>query len=91
MTILAQCYATAGYGTSEYNSETHECTHDCYASVDKILINKNYWKKKYGTSMSKKLNKDFGLGYNFKTFKITVFEDGTYSTTEEKRSDIFKK
>lgn len=72
MKIIAQCIATAGYCTSSYDPETHEC----YASVDRVILNEEYWKP-YDDAMSNALNSDFGLGFNFDTYELIVFEDGS--------------
>jgi len=79
--ILAICIAEAGYGTSSYDPETYECFHECYAGVIEVILNKEYWDQ-YDGCMSTKLNHDFGLGFSFNKYEITVYKDGAHSVRE---------
>lgn len=73
--VIAECIATSGYGTCCFDEETCECQYECYASVDEVISNKEYWSS-YEDCMSGPLNADFNLGFNFDRFRLKVFEDG---------------
>ena len=83
--VIAECIATAGYGTDSYDPETSECTHACYASIDKVISNEKYWSQY--ESMSETLNNDFGMGFNFEKYHLYVYEDGTTKTKKESREN----
>ena len=73
--IIAKCVAEAGYGTSYYDPETHECAYEAYASVTEVILNEKYWDQY--DSMSRALSMDFDLGMNFESYELTVYRDGT--------------
>lgn len=73
--VIAECIADAGYGTSYYDEETSECTHESYASVTEVISNPEYWKQ-YEEMLSAPLNHDFNLGFNFDRFRLRVYRDG---------------
>lgn len=79
--IVAECLAEAGYGTAYYDRETNECSHECYASIMKVISGKDYWSQ-YDLVMSNALNHDFRLGFNFKTYRLTVDSDGKRKAIE---------
>jgi len=79
--VIAECIATAGYGTDTYDPETYECHHACYACVDDVILNEEYWKQ-YDPYGSNKLNDDFDLGFNFDKWHLIVYEDGTTKKEE---------
>jgi hypothetical protein len=81
MTLIAQCIATAGYGTTSYDPETSECSHECYACVDTVILNKEYWAQY--DNMSSVLNDEFDLGFNFNRYRLSVFADGTKKAEHE--------
>lgn len=82
MNIIAECIAQAGYGTSSYDPETHECEHECYASIVEVISNKEYWDQ-YENMLSEPLNNDFGLGFNFSYYKLIVYSDGSREAEEQ--------
>lgn len=82
--IIAECIATAGYGTNYYDPETYECQHECYASVDKVIKNEKYWSV-YDSGMSTPLNNDFNLGFNFNKYRLIVYSDFTKESREIER------
>lgn len=73
--LIAECVATAGYGTDTYTEEDG-CSYECYASVARVISNAAYWAQ-YESCMSDSLNHDFGLGFNFNTYRLRVYDDGT--------------
>lgn len=74
--IIAQCIATAGYGTCDFDPATGDTDHECYADIDRVLVNDEYWKQYEGHGENA-LNRDFDLGFNFHRWLLTVYDDGT--------------
>lgn len=80
--VIAECIVRVGYGTSHYDSETGDCTHDNYASIEEVISGN--WSH-YDTSMSEALAHDFNLPFNFERYRLTVTADGTRSYKKEKK------
>ena len=74
--VIAECIVEAGYGTESYDPDSGECYHQSYASMVEVVSNPAYWKQ-YEEAMSTPLNHDFGLGFNFLTYRLRVYADGT--------------
>lgn len=73
---IAICIAQAGYGTCYFDPITFDCEHECYASINEIILNEKYWSQ-YDKIMSNALNSDFDLGFNFDNYKLIVYDDGS--------------
>jgi uncharacterized protein YneR len=79
--LIAEAWVDAGYSISYYDEETNECVSECYASVAKVIQNKEYWYK-FDEYMDTNLNAQFELGFCFDRFHIKVYNDGSYAKEE---------
>jgi len=80
---IAICIAESGYGTSSFDPVTYECEHECYANIEQVILNEDYWKK-YDYIMSTELWADFNLDYGFYKYKLNVYDDGSKETLKMK-------
>ncbi len=73
---IAQCIASAGYGTETYDPETGECTYSYYAGVDVVESNAAYWTQ-YESRCNEALHRDFDLPATFENYRLTAWDDGS--------------
>jgi hypothetical protein len=78
---IAVCEVKAGWGTTYYDPETHECAHAQYCYIENVILNKQYWVDEYGygciEDYEDNLASSFDLPWDFESYKLTVYSDGT--------------